>query len=138
MRYTVPVEDFLLLLRSNAIVLVKEVKERTFRLLQRGIGAGFQVAQVRENALLEFLRVFHGPAEGLESKGETSHDVCSGNVKKIIPVQLSAGEAGGWTAVSSNPQLVSLHTIAHRIRIRRSVVGICEYIDLAASLPELR
>ena len=138
MRYTVPVEDFLLLLRSNAIVLVKEVKERTFRLLQRGIGAGFQVTQVRENAFLEFLRVFHGPAEGLESKGETSHDVGSRNVKEIIPVQLSAGEAGGQTAVSSDPQLVSLHTIARRIRIRRSVVGICEYIDLAASLPELR
>ena len=95
MRYTVPVEDFLLLLRSNAIVLVKEVKERTFRLLQRRIGTGFQVAQVRENALFEFLRVFHGPAEGLESKGETSYDVCSGNVKEIIPVQLSAGEASG-------------------------------------------
>lgn len=95
MRYTVPVENLLLLLRSNAIVLVKEVKERTFRLLQRGIGTGFQVAQVRENALLEFLRVFHGPAEGLESKGETSYNIGSGNVKEIVPVQLSAGEAGG-------------------------------------------
>jgi len=94
-RYTVPVENLLLLLRSNAIVLVKEVKERTFRLLQRGIGTGFQVAQVRENALLEFLRVFHGPAEGLESKGETSYNIGSGNVKEIVPVQLSAGEAGG-------------------------------------------
>ena len=75
MRYAVPVEDLLLLLGANAVVLVEEVEERAFRLLERGIGAGFEVAQVREDAFLEFLRVLHGSAKGLEAEGQASHDV---------------------------------------------------------------
>ena len=58
--------------------------------------------------------------------------------KRLFLFSYQRARLVGWTAVSSDPQLVSLHTTAHKIRIHRSVVGICEYIDLAASLPELR
>jgi hypothetical protein len=36
-----PVEDFLLLLGSNAVVLVEEVKEFRLGFLKRGVSAGF-------------------------------------------------------------------------------------------------
>jgi hypothetical protein len=55
MRHTVPIEDLLLLLSSDAIVLVKEIEERAFRLLERSIGPSLQVSQIRKDALLEFL-----------------------------------------------------------------------------------
>ena len=55
MWYAVPVEYLLLLLRSDAIVLVHEVQERTFWLLERCIGARLEIAQIRKDALFEFL-----------------------------------------------------------------------------------
>ena len=58
--------------------------------------------------------------------------------KRLFLFSYQRARLVGWTAVSSDAQLVSLHTIAHRIHIRRSVIRICEYIDLAASLPALR
>lgn len=85
MGHAVPVEHLLLLLRSDAIVLVHEVQERTFRLFQRRIGSGFEIAQVREYAFLEFLRVLHRSPEGLKAKRETPYDICSGDVEEIIP-----------------------------------------------------
>ena len=44
--YAVPIEDFLLLLRANAVVLVKEVKELTLGLLQGCIGSRLEVSQI--------------------------------------------------------------------------------------------
>jgi hypothetical protein len=64
----VPVEDLLLLLRSNAVVLVEEVKERALRLLQRRVGSRFQVSKIGEDALFELLRVLDWAAKGLESE----------------------------------------------------------------------
>ena len=81
MWHAVPIKHLLLLLRSNAIVLVHEVEEWALWLLERSIGARLEVAQIRKNALLKLLRVFYGPSEGLESEGETSHDICAGDVK---------------------------------------------------------
>jgi len=46
MRDAVPVEDFLLLLSSNAVVLVEEVEERALWLFKRSIGAGLEVSQI--------------------------------------------------------------------------------------------
>lgn len=64
----VPVEYFLFLLGSDAVVLVEEVKERALGLLERRIGSRLEIAQIGEDAFLEFLRVLHRPAEGLESE----------------------------------------------------------------------
>jgi hypothetical protein len=75
MGHTVPVEDLLLLLCADAVVLVKEVKERALGLFKRRICTRFQVAQIREDTLLELLRVLNGAAKGLESERKTSHDV---------------------------------------------------------------
>lgn len=42
-RYTVPVEDLLLLLRADTVVLVQEVEEGALGLFQRCIGTGLQI-----------------------------------------------------------------------------------------------
>jgi hypothetical protein len=84
---TIPVKDFLLLLRPNAIVLVQEVKETTLWLFQGGISARFQVSQIRKDTLLEFLRVLHGATKCLESKRKTSDNIRARNVKEIIPIK---------------------------------------------------
>jgi hypothetical protein len=41
-----PVEDFLLLLGSNAVVLVEEVEEFGLGFLKRGVGAGFEISKI--------------------------------------------------------------------------------------------
>lgn len=46
MWHAVPVEYLLLLLRSDAVVLVHEVEEWTLWLLKRCIGARLEVAQI--------------------------------------------------------------------------------------------
>lgn len=73
----VPVEDLLLFLRSDAVVLVQEVKKRALGFFERRIGAGLEVAQVGEDTLFEFLRVLDRASKGLEAKGETPHDIGS-------------------------------------------------------------
>lgn len=85
MRNAVPVENLLLLLRSDAVVLVKEIEKRAFGFLEGRIGAGFQVAQVGEDAFLELLRVLDRAAEGLESEGKASYDVSARDVEEVIP-----------------------------------------------------
>ncbi len=92
MWYAVPIKNFLLLLCSNAVVLVKEIKESTLGLFQGGVGARLQVSQVGEDTLLEFLRVLHGSAEGLESKGKASYNIRAGDVKEVVPADESAHE----------------------------------------------
>ena len=87
MRHAVPVKHLLLLLRSDAIVLVHEVKKWALWLLEGCIGARLEVAQIRKDALLEFFRILHGPSESLESEGEASHDICAGDVKQIVPAR---------------------------------------------------
>ena len=87
MGHTVPVKDLLLLLRPNAVVLVQEVEETALWLLEGGICARFQVSQVREDTLLEFLRVLHGATKCLESKRKASDNIRAGNVKEIIPIE---------------------------------------------------
>lgn len=83
----VPVEHFLLLLRADAVVLVKEIEERALWLFERSVGARLEVAKVGEDTLLELLRVLDRAAEGLEPEGKTSYDVSAGNVKEVVPVQ---------------------------------------------------
>lgn len=75
MRNAVPIKDLLLLLRSNAVILVQEIEERTLGLFQRSICARFEVPQVGENAFLELLGVLYGTAKGLEAEGEASNDI---------------------------------------------------------------
>ena len=87
MRDAVPVEHLLLLLRSDAIVLIHEVEEWALWLLERCIGARLEVAQIREDAFLELLRILHRTSEGLESEGETSHDICTGDMKQVVPAR---------------------------------------------------
>ena len=87
MRYAVPVEHLLLLLRPYAIVLVHEIEERTLWFFEGGIGARFQIAQIRKYALLKLLGILHGPSEGLKSEREASDNVCSRDMKEIIPAR---------------------------------------------------
>ena len=68
MWYAVPVKDLLLLLRADAVVLVKEIQERALGLFQRGIGPRLQIAQIREDALLKLLGVLDRTTERLESE----------------------------------------------------------------------
>lgn len=81
----VPVEYLLLLLGSDAVVLVQEVQERTFGLLQGSICPRLEISQVGEDTLFEFLRVLHWTAEGLESEGEASNNVSTRYMKKVVP-----------------------------------------------------
>jgi hypothetical protein len=85
MRNAVPVENLLLLLGTDTVVLVQEVQERTLGLLQGRIGPGLEISQVGENSLLEFLGVLNRATKGLESEGEASHDIGSGNVEEVAP-----------------------------------------------------
>ena len=87
MWHTIPVEYLLLLLRPDAIVLVHEVEEWALGFLERCVGAGLEVAQIREDALLKLFRVLDRTSEGLESEGETSYDICAGDVKQVVPVK---------------------------------------------------
>jgi hypothetical protein len=84
-RYAIPVEDLLLLLCSDAVVLVQEIQERALGLLQGSIGPGFQISQIREDALFEFLRVLDWTTERLESEGKTTDDISSRDVEQIVP-----------------------------------------------------
>jgi hypothetical protein len=68
-RNAVPVEHFLLLLRSYAVVLVEEVKEWTLGLLKRSVCARLEIAKVGEDAFLELLRVLDRTAERLKAEG---------------------------------------------------------------------
>ncbi len=91
MRHTVPIEDLLLFLRSNTVVLVHEVEERTLGFLEGRIGPGLEVAQVGEDAFFEFLRILDRAPKSLETKGQTSNDVGTGDVEKVVP---ALGEHG--------------------------------------------
>jgi hypothetical protein len=81
-----PVEDFLFLLCSDAIVLVEEVEEFGFRLFQRSVSSGFEVAEVGEDALFEFLCVADRSAECKEAVCEGADDICAGDVKEVVPI----------------------------------------------------
>nr|POE56750.1 hypothetical protein CFP56_33722 [Quercus suber] len=101
-RHAVPVEDLLLFLRADAVVLVEEVEEGALGLLERGIGAGLEIAQVGEDAFLEFLRVLDRPAEGLETKGETPDDVGARDMEQITPAR-GGQQAWDGNGTSSSP-----------------------------------
>lgn len=84
--YAVPVEDLLLLLCSDAVILVQEIQEPGLGLFEGGIGARLQVSQIGKDPLLKLLRVLDGSAKGLEPKGKASDNVGAGNVKEVVPV----------------------------------------------------
>lgn len=133
MRHTIPVEDLLLLLGANAVVLVKEVKKRTLRLLQRRICARLQVAQIREDTLFKLLGVLDRATESLKSERETSYDIRARDVKEIVPALL-LDMAKSDTCTVKGAAL----TIAHRRHIRQSVRGTCGCTGPAASPLELK
>jgi hypothetical protein len=85
MWHAVPVKDLLLLLRSDAVVLVEEVKERALWLLEGRVVAGFEVSQIGKDALLEFLGVFDGTSKSVEAEGETSNNVGARDVEEATP-----------------------------------------------------
>ena len=86
MRDAVPVKHFLLLLCTNAIVLVQKVQEWALRLLQRSICARLQVAQIREYALFELFRVLDRAAKRLEAECKASYDISARDVEEVVPV----------------------------------------------------
>ena len=69
MWYAVPIEHLLLLLRSDAIVLVHEVEEGALGLLKGRVGARLEVAQIGEDAFFELLRVLYRSPKSLEAEG---------------------------------------------------------------------
>ncbi len=88
MGYTVPIEHLLLLLCSDATILIKEVKESAFGLLQGCVGTSFKVSQVRENTLLELFGIFDRSAESLKSESKTSDNVSAGHVEEVVPCRV--------------------------------------------------
>lgn len=82
----VPVEHLLFLLGANAVVLIKEIKERALGFFEGRIGASLKISQVGKDTLLEFLRILNRATERLESESETTDDIGTGNVKEITPV----------------------------------------------------
>jgi hypothetical protein len=82
---TVPVKDLLLLLCSDAVVLVEKVEEGALWLLQRSVRSRLEISQVGEDTLLKLLGVFDRTAKSLESEGQASYDICTRNMKKIVP-----------------------------------------------------
>lgn len=107
--YAVPVENLLLLLCADAVVLVQEVKEATLWLFEGGIGAGLEISEIGKDALLKLLRVLHWSSKGLKSEGKASNNVGAGNVKEIVPAEVSP---------RSSPT-IGKHTITRRKRIRQ-------------------
>ena len=85
MWYAVPVEDLLLLLCSNAIVLVEEIQETRLGLLEGGIGTRLQIPEIRKDTLFELLGVLDRPSKRLKTKGKASNNVGTGDVKEIVP-----------------------------------------------------
>lgn len=81
MRYAVPVEYFLLLLRPDAIVFVQEIKECALRLFERGIGAGFEIAKIGKDAFFELFGILDRSAKGLEAKCQAADNVCACDVE---------------------------------------------------------
>lgn len=110
MRHAVPEEHFLLLLRSYAIILVHEVEERTLGLLKRGIGARLEIAQIRKDALFELLRVLDGSPESLKSEREAADDVCTRDVKEIVP---ASGQIGSKAIVLGASLIGPAHHSTH-------------------------
>ncbi len=88
MLYTVPIKHLLLLLCSDATILIKEVEESAFGLLQGRVGASFEVSQVGKNPLLEFFGIFDRSAESLKSESKTSDNVSAGHVEKVVPCRV--------------------------------------------------
>jgi len=84
--HAVPVEHLLLLLCTDAVVLVKEIEKTTLWFFERCIGARLQIAQIRKDTLLELLRVLDWPAERLKSERKTSDNIRTRNVKEVVPV----------------------------------------------------
>lgn len=68
MGHAVPIEDLLLLLGSDAVVLIEEVEKGALGLFQRGIGTRLEISQIGEDTLLKLLRVLDRTAKGLESE----------------------------------------------------------------------
>lgn len=87
MRNAVPVEYLLLLLCSNAVVLVEEIEERTFWLFESSIGTRFEVAQVGKDTFFEFFRVLDRTTESLETESQAANNVGTGDVVEITPAK---------------------------------------------------
>jgi hypothetical protein len=70
---------------SNAVVLVKEIKEPALWFFERRIGARLEISQIRKDTLLELFRILHRSPKRLKSEGKTSHNVGTGDVEEIVP-----------------------------------------------------
>jgi hypothetical protein len=81
MWHAVPVEDLLLLLCSDAVVLIEKIEKGAFGFFECRIGASFQISKIGEDTLLKLLRVLDRPAKGLKTKGEASDDISAGDVE---------------------------------------------------------
>ena len=96
MRHAVPVEHLLLFLRSNAVVFVHEVQERTLGFLKRCIGARLEVSQIREDAFFEFLGILDRASESLETKRQAANDVCTRDMEKVVPASREHRTVETW------------------------------------------
>ena len=88
MWHAVPIKDLLLLLCADTVVLVQEIEESALWFFEGGISAALQVSQIGENALLELFRVLDWSPKRLKSERKASDDICSGDVKEIVPAAL--------------------------------------------------
>jgi hypothetical protein len=116
-RHTVPVEDLLLLLRTDAVVLVQKVEEGAFRLFQRSVSARLEVSQIREDALFKLLRVLDRATKSLEAERQASYNVGTGDVEEVAP-RYSMSNHGATRTISEQTR-----TRARKRRIRLWVAG---------------
>ena len=132
MRYAVPVEDFLLLLSTDAVVFVEEVEESTLGLLERSIVASLQVTKIGEDAFLKLFGVFHRSAKGLKAECETPDYVCARDMEKVVPDDELIG-CYVWVKSTVEPR-----TKEHKKHIRQLAARSDECTDQATSRLALR
>ena len=76
-----PVKDFLFLLGSNAVVLVEEVEELGLWFFQRSVCAGFEVTEIGEDALFEFLCIRNRATKGEKAVCQGPYNIGSCDMK---------------------------------------------------------
>lgn len=64
-------------------------------LFETGVNTGFEIPEIAEDALFEFLHIPDGPAKGLESKYEGADDVGAGDVVEAVPEDAGDVFGGG-------------------------------------------
>jgi hypothetical protein len=82
--------------QRDAVTQIRVMAATYLGLLERGVCAGLEVSEIREDTFLKLFHVDHGAAECLEAEDEGTNDVGAGDVVEAVPKNardiLSRGE----------------------------------------------